>query len=217
MSGLLEKDLRLTLNKKQTLLIFAILAVFMGMSMDGAFLIGYLTMLAAILAVGTISYDEYDNGFAFLMTLPVDRRTYVREKYLFGLLMAAAAWCIGLTLYVIISFFRHIPTELPGVLPMLLALLPVMYLSVSLMIPLQLKYGAEKSRIAMAAVFGVIAIVAVVGGKLLDGPDNPLARLADTLNRMPPFFVLLVIVIVCALAALVSCLCSIRIMEKKEF
>ena len=88
MLGLIEKDLRLTLARKQTLIIFFIMALVMGLSMNGSFIIGYLTMLATIIAVGTISYDEFDNGFAFLMTLPFDRRTYVREKYLFSLIMA---------------------------------------------------------------------------------------------------------------------------------
>ncbi|WP_090163741.1 ABC-2 transporter permease [Eubacterium pyruvativorans] len=35
------------------------------------------------------------------MTLPVDRKTYVREKYLFILICTAAAWCIAAILYCI--------------------------------------------------------------------------------------------------------------------
>lgn len=50
-----------------------------------------MTMFRAMIAVGTLSYDETDNGLAFLMTLPVDRKTYVREKYLFILICTAAA------------------------------------------------------------------------------------------------------------------------------
>ena len=90
MRGLLEKDFRLTFIRKQTLLIFFIMAIVMGVSMDGSFLVGYLTMLASIVALGTISFDEFENGFPFIMTLPFDRKTYVREKYLFCFLMAAA-------------------------------------------------------------------------------------------------------------------------------
>lgn len=48
-----------------------------------------MTMFGAMIAVGTLSYDETDNGLAFLMTLPVDRKTYVREKYLFILICTA--------------------------------------------------------------------------------------------------------------------------------
>ena len=40
MLGLIEKDLRLTLTRKQTLIIFLAIALFMGISMDGTFVIG---------------------------------------------------------------------------------------------------------------------------------------------------------------------------------
>ena len=38
MRGLFEKDLRLTLARKQTLLIFIVMALIMGAAMDGTFL-----------------------------------------------------------------------------------------------------------------------------------------------------------------------------------
>lgn len=60
-----------------------------------------MTMFGAMIAVGTLSYDETDNRLAFLMTLPGDRKTYVREKYLFILIYTAAAWCIAAILYCI--------------------------------------------------------------------------------------------------------------------
>lgn len=217
MLGLLEKDLRLTLTRKQTLLIFVVAALVMGMTMDGSFLVGYLTMLATITAIGTISYDEFDNGMAFLMTLPSGRKTYVLEKYLFSLLLAAAAWCVGLILYAVMSAVRHSAIALGDELPMLLAILPVLYLSAAVMIPLQLKYGSEKSRLALFVLFGVAAIL-FVGvrngfGGAVPSPDG----LIMALSGLSPAVVLLSLTAVCALLALASYLCSVRIMEKKEF
>ena len=66
MKGLVIKDLRLAIQRRQTLLIYLILSVIMGMSLDAGFVIAYMTMLMGIIASGTISYDEYDNGFPFL-------------------------------------------------------------------------------------------------------------------------------------------------------
>ncbi len=74
MLGLIEKDLRLTLTRTQTLLLFFIMTLVMGITIGGSFLISYPAIIAVITAVGTISYDEFDNGFAFLMTLPFDRK-----------------------------------------------------------------------------------------------------------------------------------------------
>ncbi len=216
MRGLMEKDLRLTLTRKQTLMIFCVMGLVMGLSMNGPFVISYLTMLATIIAIGTISYDEFDNGFAFLMTLPFDRKTYVREKYLFSLIMAAAAWCFATALYFIGSALHGSEGSPLSELPMLLAMLPVLYLSASIMIPLQLKYGSEKSRIALAVIFGIIAVLLYAGSRTSGGSDAP-AGLVETLDSMSPTAVLTAITAVCLLVSCASYILSVRIMEKKEF
>ena len=217
MLGLMEKDLRLTLARKQTMFIFLALALVMGLSMEGTFLIGYLTMLATVVAIGTISYDEFDNGFAFLMTLPFDRKTYVREKYLFCLLMAAAAWCLGAILYGAGNSAVNMRDSLIDELPMLLAMIPVVYLSAAIMIPMQLKFGSEKGRIVMFLIFGLAAVLVAGGKQLLGDSPQSLAGLAETLEGLLPAVVLLALTAVCVLLAYASCLWSIRIMEKKEF
>ncbi len=217
MRGLIEKDLRLVFTRKQTLLIFIFMALIMGFSVDGSFFVGYLTMLSTIIAVGTISYDEYDNGFAFLMTLPFGRKTYVREKYLFSFLMAAAAWCIGIVLYCIVNAFRHNLGSFTGELPMLAACIPVLYLSAAIIIPLQLKYGAEKSRIALFIIFGIIAVLIFATNRSLGVSKNPFSELTRTLDAMQPGAVLAGIAAICALAVIISYLCSIHIIQKKEF
>ena len=86
MAGLLEKDIRLIMQRKQMLLLFVVIAVVLGFSQDGTFILGYLSFCAAIVMVSTISYDELDHGYEFLMTLPITAKIYVKEKYLFW-------WC----------------------------------------------------------------------------------------------------------------------------
>ena len=217
MRGLIEKDLRLTLVRKQTLLIFLVMALFMSVSMDGSFIIGYLTMLSTIIAIGTISYDEYDNGFPFLMTLPFARKTYVIEKYIFSFLIAAAAWCVGTILFFIVNVIRHNTMNPAEELPVLIAILPALYLAAAFMIPLQLKYGAEKSRIILFILFGLIA-VAITGSKtFMTGSKNPLAGLAKLLDSLSPWAVLSAIVAICFLISLICCLWSIKIVENKEY
>ena len=83
MRGLLQKDLCLLVQRSRILLVMIGVGILMGFSADGSFVIGYLTMLCAILAISTISYDEFDNGNAFLFTLPISRKSYVVEKYVF--------------------------------------------------------------------------------------------------------------------------------------
>ena len=217
MLGLIEKDMRLTFARKQTLLIFFVMALIMGISMDGSFTVGYLTMLAAIISIGTISFDEYDNGFAFLMTLPFDRKTYVREKYLFCLIMSAAAWCIGAVLYFIGNTVRRSGVNLIEELPMLIAFIPLMYLSSAIMIPLQLKYGSERSRTALFILFGCIAVLIFGAKTFFSSMENPITELIQTIENLSPTVILLTVIAVCALVSGVSYMLSIRIMKKKEF
>ncbi len=217
MRGLIEKDLRLTFSRRQTLMIFLVMAVIMGGTMDGSFLVGYLTMLGTIIAVGTISYDEFDNGFAFLMTLPFERKTYVGEKYLFCLFMEAVSWCAGVLIYCIGGLIRHSGVNPVSELPMLLSLIPVLFLSVSVFIPLLLKYGSEKSRVALFLVFGLMALLVFGTKQVMSGQEQVLQGLVETLDALPEALVFLVITAVCGLLSFLSYLCSVRIMEKKEF
>ena len=217
MRGLIEKDLRLTISRKQTLLIFFIMVLSVGMSMDGTFIVGYMTMLGAIIAVGTISYDEFDNGYAFLMTLPFERKTYVSEKYLFCLCMEAAAWCVGALIYCLGSLVRSGGGNPAADLPMLASLIPALFLSVSVFIPLVLKYGSEKSRVALFMVFGLTALAAFGAKQAMSGQEQAFAGLEKALDALPPAVILLILTAVCGLLSFISYLVSLRIMEKKEF
>ena len=99
MKGLLIKDIRLLKGQSTILLALLVLvAVFMGVVSDVSsfFVVAYITIFFSIFVASTISYDEYDNGYLFLMTLPVTRKKYVNEKYIFGILISIFAWCVGM-------------------------------------------------------------------------------------------------------------------------
>ena len=216
MLGLLVKDLRIALTRKFALLIILVIALIMGTSMEGPFIIGYVTMIALMLAVGTIIYDEMDNGYDFMMTMPLTRKTYVREKYLFCLLSALVAWLVGAILTCAAYIIRQNASALLEVIPISLVLIPVLFILPAVMIPLQLKLGAERSRIATYIIFGFIASLIFMGKKLLDESDFP-AKIEPALNSFPPVAVVVAITAFGLLVAFISYLCSVRIMMKKEF
>ncbi|WP_026518488.1 ABC-2 transporter permease [Butyrivibrio sp. MC2021] len=216
MRGLIEKDLRLTFMRKQTIALYLVMAVIMGISMNGTFIIAYLTMLAMIVGTGSISYDEYDNGLPFLMTLPFDRKTYVREKYFFSLMAAVIAWCFGAAVFAIIDIVRYGGAGLSEI-PMMTSVIPSMYLATAILIPLQLKYGAEKSRIALFIIFGIIAVLVVGSGQFFEEGNNPFSAVIGKFQNLPGAVVLMILVAICAVATYISYLCSVRIMDNKEF
>jgi hypothetical protein len=216
MLGLLVKDLRIALTRKYALLIILVIALIMGTSMEGPFIIGYLTMIALMLAVGTIMYDEMDNGYDFMMTMPLTRKSYVREKYLFCLLSALVAWLVGAILTCAAYIIRQNASALLEDIPISLVLIPVLFILPAVMIPLQLKLGAERSRIATYIIFGFIAGLIFMGKKLLDESDLP-AKIEPALNSFTPVAVVVAITAFGLLVAFISYLCSVRIMMEKEF
>ena len=88
MKGLLIKDIRLMKNMRNSIIMILLIAVSMGAYMkDVSFIITYLALIGASFTTSTMSYDEFDNGYTFLLSLPVTRKGYVLEKYAFGLLL----------------------------------------------------------------------------------------------------------------------------------
>lgn len=80
MRGLFEKDFRLLCQNRQTLVLFLMMAGFLGLTQNGTFVLGYLSFTFSILLTSTISYDEMDQGFEFLLTLPVTAKNLCKRK-----------------------------------------------------------------------------------------------------------------------------------------
>lgn len=83
MAGLFEKDIRLILRNKQMVIVVAFMALMMSFSGSIDMVLPYMTIFGTIFSVNTISFDEADNGYSYIMTLPVTYKDYVYEKYMF--------------------------------------------------------------------------------------------------------------------------------------
>ena len=217
MKGLLEKDLRLMLSRKQSILIFIVASLFVAFTMDGSFVVSYLTMLFTVIAISTLSYDEYDNGFAFLMTLPFSRKTYVREKYIFTFLAEITAWVISVIFYYVVNMIKGVRIDLLSEAPVLLMYLPLLFLMACMMLPIQFRFGAEKSRTAYFIVIGGLAVLLFIVFKLIGSGDGSIDIIETALSfLLSPVGIITVTAVFLILVA-VSYLLSVRIMEKKEF
>ena len=211
MLGMMRKDLCLLLQRSRAMLMMAGVGIIIGFSTDGSFMIGYLTMISAILTIGTISYDEFDNGYPFLLTLPVTRRSYVTAKYIFCFLGDLVGWAAASVIYAGCCLAKGAGLGMEQ-LAAALVFLPVVGLMTAVMLPLQLKYGAEKSRLALAVLFGGIGVLGALGMKLFPG-------LPDTLRAFPEISG--AALGAAALGAVVAAVAlsywiSLGIMEKKE-
>ncbi|MBQ8563318.1 MAG: ABC-2 transporter permease, partial [Firmicutes bacterium] len=154
------------------------------------------------------------NKFAF--TMPVTRRQAVLAKYIFGLLLCCLglACGLGLTLLTRAVGIGDGSMSFGGVLVEALASCGVVLLIVSLMVPLNLKFGIQKSRYLLLGFVAVPVLLGILVTKLeLKIPSMMyLGVKGMSTNALIAGAVLLVLAVL-----LVSYLISVRIMEKKEF
>ena len=138
MKGLLVKDFLLMIKSKKVILFMLFIGIIGGIN-DISFATGYILMVLAILSLSTISYDEANHGLKTLFTLPISKSDYVKEKYLFSLIITG----IGFVFVTILGCFSK-----SGFMETLIILSTALLL-LALSLPFQLKEGNEKGRIVL--------------------------------------------------------------------
>lgn len=217
MKGLFVKDLMIIRTQIKTILLICLCGIAMSFAFDSSIVAGYLGIIGTMLAIGTIGYDEFDNGYSFLFTLPAVRQTYVREKYLFCLLVAGCSVIAGLLISIVLSFVtpNHVP--LNELLPTAASMLCVALLFISFMIPVRVKYNAEKSRTFMYILYAAILVAVFGGGKLLSLMGVDFSQSVAKLDSLNPYAVFACIGIAVIAVFILSERIAERIIAKKEF
>ena len=139
---------------------------------------------------------------------------YVREKYLLCIGGSIIAWFIALVLYFIVLTVSGSHSVFSEEMVKGLAFLPVAILFLSLLLPLQIKFGVEKSRLVVLGVSvfaGIMIYFLAEKSGMLDGNVvvSALGLIGDTAIDV-------IGLLVAGCLAVVSYLCSCRIMKKKE-
>ena len=214
MKGLLIKDSLLLRRNNRSLLTLILVCVVMGFSLgeNVPFILCYTATVFGVLALGTISYDEFDNGYPFLMSLPVERKTYAKEKFVFCILAEIIGLAVGLLVCVLFSTVRGGTIDMKEALMMIIVALPVLIMAMSVLIFIQLKYGSEKGRLMMFVIYGVIlavgALIAKFSGSL---------HLDEKLSGVTPAMGAAVLLCIAALFIFIMLRLSIRAVQKKEY
>lgn len=216
MKGLFLKDLALLKNQIRQVLIVMLVAVFMMFfNEDITFPIMYCVMVFAILGIGSISYDAFDNGNAFLFTLPITRKQYALEKYLFMLTLLLSGCVVACGIIIFHAMKTGVAITSSGNFEYLIGCACGIVIFMAAILPIELKYGPEKGRIAMVAFFAVMVALAF----LLKGVAEKIdfTPIFEVLSNTTPKMVLGILAGVSILLLSISCGISCRIIEKKEF
>lgn len=202
MKGLLVKDFLLMIKSKKVILFMLFIGIIGGIN-DISFATGYILMVLAILSLSTISYDEANHGLNTLFTLPISKSDYVKEKYLFSLIITG----IGFALVAILNCFSK-----SGFMETLIILLTALLLLLALSLPFQLKEGNEKGRIVLfVVVFGCTFLFAFLNQFI----PKFFESIESVLNTLDPIMFSVGLLITSFILYFISMRISIRVYNKR--
>ncbi|MGI6070595.1 MAG: ABC-2 transporter permease [Blautia sp.] len=218
MRGLLVKDYRLTVKNKKLFFVFGCIGFLMLFTGDNpSFLASYISIVSAMMVLTTITYDEFDRSIAYLLTMPANRRIYVREKYLFGIICTFIGWVTSSL--VVILYQVVVKTNYPWN-EILLPLLIFLYLALMmllLMVPVQIKFGGDNGKVVILAFVILIIVLSAVFGKAVSYFHIDLRLVLDTPVFSNKYLFGSLVALVHLFLIAVSYRSSMKIMEKKEF
>ena len=221
MKGLLIKDMRLLINQGKTLFLMLV-AVSLILSVMGAaspsFVVSYITIIFSFFTASTISYDEYDNCYLFLMTLPVTRKGYVNEKFLFGFLSTIAAWVVGMAAGTILLLREGKEIDALNWIGECAMYILVAWIFLSVMLPVRLKFEAEKAKYVNMILLVACILLVFAGSQLISYlPKTVIQSGAAFLTGLGNGGLLLLSAVITAAAVTASYVSARHIMERKQF
>ena len=164
MKGLWTKDIKLITSLQKNLLIIWLVAAGILIATDQiSFAITYTSIITSMTGISTITYDAFDNGNVFLFTLPITRKEYAMEKYLFTLVLGVLATIGGILLVIVVMTAKGIfSANAEEIIVAILINIPILLVFQAISLPFQLKYeGGEKGMLAMIAAIGALLFIII--------------------------------------------------------
>ena len=215
MKGLLLKDILLLKNNKKLYAILVFFAVIYPMMGMGSFTISFLGMMGLIISISTMNYDEFDNGNSFLFSMAFVRRTYVAEKYV----LCVGGGILGALLGTIVCFLTAKisgnPSLLEGMAENLVVSVLLYSLSSSVMLPIFIRFGAEKGRLASYLTLAAFFLLGFGVMKFL--PASGKDAIVNGVNSIPVAGIVIGLILFAVLAIVISVSLSMRFIKNREF
>lgn len=170
MKGLLLKDGYQTVSQMKTmyLTVAVVLVVWMFSTSDSyAFPISYAAIFLGVLPVNLLGYDQNSGWVEYSLTLPVSKRVLVAEKYLVGLLCAAASVVIGGLFVVVLSLRKGAALDGTALFFVGNGVNTILLMN-GISLPLMYRFGAEKARMIYILTFAGFGALIAGGGALVD-------------------------------------------------
>ncbi len=218
MKGLFIKDIALIKNNKRLFLsMFFTVAFLMMTGMNNSFLMGYVPFICCVLTMGTISYDEYENGLPFLLTLPVSRKEYVKEKFFLGFFTGVLGFLISAAVATILQWIKTPEMDIFQWFLFCGCFLIFLVIFLALMIPIQIKYGSDKGKLVFLGTFLIIIALCYFAVRIAKKFSFDFGRLKQFFVGLSDWQFLAAGFVLAVVILGIFYVVSVRIMEKKEF
>lgn len=218
--GLLEKDFRLFFRQGGNLflvLVFVALFFILTGKTAAAFIAMYIPSVLAIYSGNTISYDENGHGYTYLFSLPVNKKIYVREKYIFSFIMTACGWCIGMICAGIMVLINPEEVFDLEMLAMELITFFVFQAIAGIMIAIRIRFEGEKGRIVLPIAILIIFAICYTIGSILKTNLEFKESILNVIGGTGDLEIAIALIVLSLLVWYASYRYSMRVMRKKEF
>lgn len=220
MKGLWIKDLKLMTAQKYFFLLILLIAIGMSISAEDVsmmtFSLGFVPFVVSLFGLSTISYDEFDNGNAFLFTLPITRKEYVLEKYALSFVLAFVSLVMMFLFTIFMVAQKGMMLDFDGwMIPF--GLFALILLLQAIMVPFHLKFGQERGRIAIIVLIGALLLIATFIQKGLEFIGIDWMQVLQSLPILGQGTMLILLYGVSFVLLIISLKISIHIVSKKEF
>ena len=192
--------------------IWYIWLVWIGVAIYNPFFLNILLGMSILLTVYQVmAYEDHNNIDYLISYLPVKKNEYVLSRYLFGIISILLSSILLCIVYVVsikinelqdISLSVLLPTSITSAI-----------LSMSLIIPLVLKFGINNGRVFMSIIVMVVSTIPV---SLMSGINQDSKMLETIMNIINGLGMPLLTVIINIIILVVSIAISINLYKSKE-
>ena len=214
MKGLLEKDRRCCFEQWPMFVIGALLLAYAFFAKSPTLVAAESCIVAFVVPLTMLLVDDR-NGYSFLMTMPIDAKTYVVEKDLFALITLAVCWLVSRLVLVLSAVCLGTNTFDFGALLSsgYICFLATIILT-SLFIALHVRLGSNCLLFAVPLSFMLVTLLFT--GMVLLG-NGKVFDYYEKLTEVPAVIVAPISIAVTVLLTALFILLGIRAMRKREF
>ena len=219
MKALFIKDIRIVLKQQRVLIcaFFAVITILAFATDNSMYAVAFVLFLVPTMMLTTISYDTFENGMSYIMSLPVSVKDYVVEKYI---LTVVSSLIFNIMATILINVVLSIGKGV-GIMPlelivnaMLAQFMVLIY--ISLVLPVDIRFGTDKGMIIVV----LMAVVIGAAGPMLGNinvDSGLMYKLSESEITSVPVNTALLLMSVGGVFAIVSYFISVKLMKQMEY